>query len=73
MGNGLGATCSLTASPSTIEAGQTVTINAGYTSGQNPTFSPTISGFVIPFSSPTWNGTATETPTTTTTYTMNVE
>jgi len=66
------ATCTLTASTTTIEAGQSVTLSAWYTSGSNVTFTPSLSGITPPFTYPTWNGTATDTPTTTTTYTMNV-
>lgn len=67
------ATCTLSTTPSTIEAWQSVTINAWFTSWSNATFSPTLSSLTPPFTYPTWNGTATDSPTTTTTYTMNVD
>jgi len=66
------ATCTLSASAATIEAWQAVTITAGFTSGSNAIFSPSITTTPA-FTYPTWNGTATDTPTTTTTYTMNID
>lgn len=67
-----GATCTLTASASSIESGQSVTITAWYTSWENATLTPNISGLTS-FTYPTRNGTATDTPATTTTYTLHVE
>jgi len=67
------ATCTLSASSSTIEAWQSVTITAWFTSWSNATFTPALSTITPALTYPTWNGTATDSPTTTTTYTMNVD
>jgi len=66
------ASCSLSASASNIQQGQSVTINASYTSGTAATFTPTLVG-MDNFTYPTWNGTASDTPNTTTTYTLTVQ
>ena len=66
------AGCTITASASTITAGDPVTISASYTSWVNATLTPALSGFSA-FTYPSWNGSAIDTPATTTTYTLNVQ
>ncbi len=63
--------CSLTASSSSVEPGQSITLNASYTSGTNAIFSPALSW--ITFTYPTRsNNNIIATPTTTTTYSLTV-
>jgi uncharacterized repeat protein (TIGR01451 family) len=66
------AGCIITANTWTIEAGQAVTISASYTSGASATLTPTLSG-ISAFTYPNRAGSANDTPTTTTTYTLNVQ
>ncbi len=63
--------CSLTASASTIQSGESVTLNASYTSGTDASFSPLIPGinFTYPNRS---NPNIPVSPTTTTTYILTV-
>jgi len=66
------AGCTITASSSAITAGDSVTINASYTSGVNATLTPTLSGLPA-FTYPNRMGSAIDTPALTTTYTLNVQ
>lgn len=66
-----GPTCTLTADDSSIESWDTVTLSASYTSWTSATFTPSLSGLAA-FTYPTWNGISTDTPTTTTTYSLTV-
>lgn len=61
----------MTASAATIESGQSVTLTASYASGTSATFTPNISGLTT-FTYPTWNGSVSDTPATTTTYSLTV-
>ena len=66
------AGCTITASASTITSGDTVAITASYTSGANATLTPTLS-WLSTFTYPNWNGSTTDIPWSTTTYTLNVQ
>lgn len=66
------ATCSLIPSSISLEPGESITLDASYTSWESATFTPTTTG-MDNFTYPTWSGTAVVSPTTTTTYTLNVD
>lgn len=69
---GDGASCTLTASDTTIAPGETITINASYTSGTSATFTPSLSGLAA-FTYPNRSSSVSDTLSATTTYTLTVQ